>query len=149
MSVAFLEAWRRRETSLPTDKVLPWLFGIAMNVVRNHQRSQRRFLRALLRTPLPQPEPSFDERTDERLDDEAQMRSALQALSGLPKREQDVFVLCAWSGLSYEDAALALDVPVGTIRSRLSRARARLLELEPDFGHEESTTRPVQEAVEP
>ena len=50
----------------------------------------------------------------------------LDAFRALPKRDQDVLALCVWSNLSYEQAAVALDVPVGTIRSRLSRARARL-----------------------
>jgi len=64
------------------------------------------------------------------------MAHALQLLQSLPRREQDVFVLCAWMELSYEDAAAALGVPVGTVRSRLSRARARLRELDPAVGHE-------------
>ena len=54
------------------------------------------------------------------------MRSILEAFQALPKRDQDVLALCVWSELSYEQAAVALDVPVGTVRSRLSRARARL-----------------------
>jgi RNA polymerase sigma-70 factor (ECF subfamily) len=149
LSVVFLEAWRRREKSLPAGKVLPWLYGIATNVVRNHRRSQSRLGRALRRLPAAQPEATFEASSDERLDDEAQMRKALTILGTLPANEQDVFVLCAWSGLSYEDAALALEVPVGTVRSRLSRARRRLAELDPCFGHEETKTGPVQEAVEP
>jgi RNA polymerase sigma-70 factor (ECF subfamily) len=57
------------------------------------------------------------------------MRHALNLLAQLPRREQDVFVLCAWAELSYEDAAIALDIPIGTVRSRLSRARQHLREL--------------------
>ena len=53
----------------------------------------------------------------------------LAAIRELPTREQEVLGLIAWSGLSYEQAAAALDVPVGTVRSRLSRARARLTTL--------------------
>ena len=142
LSIVFLEAWRRRDQELPSGKVLPWLYGIATNVVRNRRRSERRFRAALARVPKPRPEAGFESDADERLDDERRMRDALDLLAELPRREQDVFVLCAWSGLSYEDAALALVLPVGTIRSRLSRARRRLRELDPATGHE-----PLEEAV--
>ena len=53
-------------------------------------------------------------------------RAVLVAIDALPQRERDVVALVAWSGLTYEQAAAALDVPVGTVRSRLSRARRRL-----------------------
>ena len=149
LSIVFLEAWRRRDKELPQDKVLPWLYGIATNVVRNRHRSERRFAAALRRVPKPASGPSFDELADARMDDVRQMERVLTLVERLPKHEQDVFALCAWSGLSYEEAALALDVPVGTVRSRLSRARARLRELDPDFGHEEGGTTTVQEALEP
>ena len=51
LSVVFLEAWRRRDKELPPDKVLPWLYGIATNVVRNQRRSERRFAAALSGCP--------------------------------------------------------------------------------------------------
>jgi len=149
LTVVFLEAWRRRDTEVQDDKVLPWLFGIATNVVRNRRRSERRFAAALRRMPEPQPEANFAERSDERLDDEALMRPALDLLAMLPRHEQEVFALCAWMELSYEDVALALGVPVGTVRSRLSRARRRLRELDPAFGHEEGRTATVREALRP
>jgi RNA polymerase sigma factor (sigma-70 family) len=149
LSVVFMEAWRHRDKILPDDKVLPWLFGISTNVVRNRRRSERRFAAALARMPEPQPEPNFAQRSDARLDDERQMRRALDLLGQLPRHEQEVFALCAWMELSYDGAALALGVPVGTIRSRLSRARQRLRELDPAFGHEEDRTATVQEALEP
>jgi RNA polymerase sigma-70 factor (ECF subfamily) len=149
LSIVFLEAWRRRDKELSPDKVLPWLYGIATNVLRNRQRSERRFAAALGRIPEPQPEPGYSDIADERLDDERQMRKALTLIAQLPRHEQDVFALCGWSEMSYEDAALALGVPVGTVRSRLSRARQRLRELDPAFGHEEGRTETVQEAIEP
>jgi RNA polymerase sigma-70 factor (ECF subfamily) len=149
LSIVFLEAWRRRDKELPPDKVLPWLYGIATNVLRNRQRAERRFAAALSRFPEPRPGPSDSDMADERLDDERQMRKALALISQLPRHEQDVFALCGWSQMSYEDAALALGVPVGTVRSRLSRARRRLRELDPAFGHEEGRTATVQEALEP
>jgi RNA polymerase sigma-70 factor (ECF subfamily) len=76
------------------------------------------------------------------------MARAIELLGRLPRREQEVFALCAWSELSYEDAAVALRIPVGTVRSRLSRARARLQELDPGIGHEEDRMHVIKEAVE-
>ena len=148
LSIVFLEAWRQRDKELPPGKVLPWLYGIATNVVRNRRRSELRFAAALRRLPARRPEFSFAEGVDQRLDDERQMRRVLVLLAQLPKREQDVFALCAWSQLSYEDAALALGEPVGTIRSMLSRARRRLRELDPAFGHEEGRPATVEEALD-
>jgi RNA polymerase sigma-70 factor (ECF subfamily) len=146
LSVVFLEAWRRREKELPPDKVLPWLFGIATNVVRNQRRSERRYLSALCRVPKVQDEPDFVEDSEQQLDDRRQAEAALNRLRKLPLREQDVFFLCDVMELSYEDTALALNVPVGTVRSRLSRARARLRELAARCGHEQRESTTLQEA---
>jgi RNA polymerase sigma factor (sigma-70 family) len=118
LSIVFLEAWRRRDKELPAGKVRPWLYGIATNVVRNRRRSERRFAAAVRRVPKPDSESSFAELADARLDDVRQMKRGLALIDRLPKHEQDAFALCAWSDLSYEDAALALDVPIGTVRSR-------------------------------
>jgi RNA polymerase sigma-70 factor (ECF subfamily) len=129
-SVVFLEAWRKRgRVDLITEPPLPWLYGVANNVLRNHSRSLRRFRSALERLPAPVPEPDFADETADRLADERRMRAVLTVIGDLPRREREVLSLCVWAELSYEDAATALDLPVGTIRSRLSRARARLREL--------------------
>ena len=149
VSLVFLEAWRRRDKELPPGKVLPWLYAIATNVLRNRRRSDRRFAAALRRVPRRQPEPGFAGDADARIDDERQMKRILGVISQLPWHEQNTFVLCAWSGLSYEEASVALDIPIGTVRSPLSRARQRLRELDPAFGHEEGRTTPSQEATEP
>jgi RNA polymerase sigma-70 factor (ECF subfamily) len=65
------------------------------------------------------------------------MRSVLARLAALPRPQQDVVALCAWSGLSYDEAAVALGVPVGTVRSRLARARAAMTELDGASRHGE------------
>src|ERR671937_1925782 len=69
VSVVFLEAWRRRKTLRDPDKALPWLYGIATNVVRNRRRAQRRYAAALRRVPAAQPEPDFTADALARLDD--------------------------------------------------------------------------------
>lgn len=140
LSIVFLEAWRRRDKELPSDKVLPWLYGIATNVVRNQRRSERRFSAALRRMPALEPEPDLAGDSAQRLDDERQAEVALALLRGLRQRDQDVFFLCAVMELSYEEAALALQLPVGTVRSRLSRARVRLRELDSPVGHKQGET---------
>lgn len=148
LSLVFLEAWRRRDKELPSDKVLPWLFGIATNVVRNERRSGRRFSIALSRTPTNAPEPDFAGDVNARLDDERQAEAALMLLGKLSRREQDVFFLSGVMELSYEDTAVALGIPIGTVRSRLSRAQARLRNSIPAVGHQKSES-PTTEAHEP
>jgi RNA polymerase sigma factor (sigma-70 family) len=132
VSIVFLEAWRRRDAELLPGKVLPWLYGIATNVVRNRRRSERRYAAALRRVPADRSMPDPADDTVLRIDDERQMK---RLLAQLPRHEQDVLALCVWSELSYEDAASALGVPVGTVRSRLSRARTHLRELDAKTGH--------------
>jgi len=148
VSIVFLEAWRRVDKKLPCGKELPWLFGIATNVVRNRRRAERRYAAALRRVPQPRPDPSFADDSDQRVDDEDLVGRVIALVARLPRREQDVFALCALSELSYEDAAVALGIPVGTVRSRLSRARARLRELDSDSGHEGERMQTIKEAVE-
>jgi RNA polymerase sigma-70 factor (ECF subfamily) len=147
VSIVFLEAWRTRRTLRDPEKALPWLYGIATNVVRNRRRSERRYAAALSRVPPAESEPDFAPEVAVRLDDERLVQGIVAAVAKLPRREQDVFVLCAGLDVSYEDAALALRIPIGTVRSRLSRARRRLRELEASAGHEETRTRP-REAFE-
>ena len=93
--------------------------------------------------PAPRFEPDFGDELDARLDDERLIGRALELLAELPAGQQDVLVLCEWSELSYDDTALALGVPVGTVRSRLSRARSALRELQLASGHA-----PIEEAYE-
>lgn len=81
----FLEAWRRRDIELRAEKVLPWLYGIAVNVVRNERRSRRRFAAALDRLPRPESERLTAASLDERLDDERQMKNVLALLAHLPR----------------------------------------------------------------
>jgi RNA polymerase sigma-70 factor (ECF subfamily) len=125
-AVVFLEAFRRRsEVVVVEGKLLAWLYGIATNVLRNRRRAlwrNRHLVAQLARQPRAEVTPDVAARSEAA----EQMRSVLKRVAKLPHQQQDVIALCVWSGLSYEEAAAALGVPVGTVRSRLSRARATL-----------------------
>jgi RNA polymerase sigma-70 factor, ECF subfamily len=130
VSLTFLEAWRLRATVRPAGESLrPWLLGIAVNVSRNMARAARRHQAAMSRLPLAQEIPDFADDLAGRIDDAAQLRAVQQCLARLRRGEREVLALCVWSGLSYGEAAEALGVPAGTVRSRLSRARAKLQRL--------------------
>jgi RNA polymerase sigma factor (sigma-70 family) len=103
----------------------PWLMGIATNLLRHHHRAERTRLLAYARLPL---EPV---RTD--LDEDA-LAAALaaplvaRAVAELEPRDRDPLLLMAFGELSYEEIAEALRIPVGTVRSRIHRARRFLRE---------------------
>jgi len=112
----FAQALRRIDRLDPARDARPWLFGIAVNVLRHHHRSERRRLAAYARTAV-QADPAEVEPADAEIAD---------ALLALDPRDRDALLLFAWADLSYDAIAEALDVPVGTVRSRINRAR-RLL----------------------
>jgi RNA polymerase sigma factor (sigma-70 family) len=129
VSLTFCEAWRLREgVHEDGESVLPWLLGIATNVLRNSRRAARRHSAALARLHAGSV-PDFADEVVDRMRDADRLAAAVAALRRLRPAERDVFTLCVWSGLDYAQAAEALGVPIGTVRSRLSRARARLRDL--------------------
>lgn len=126
-STVFLEAWRRRrDVRFYSESVLPWLLAVANNMMRNAGRAKRRHQRFLTKLPEPPEVTDFVDDLAHRVDDERAMAGILAAISHLRIEEQEAIALCDWAGLSYDAAANALGVPVGTIRSRLSRAHHRL-----------------------
>ena len=128
VSVAFLEAWRgRRRMKLAGDSMLPWLYGIATRVTSRRHRSRTRHRRALARITS-QVVDAADPADDivERLADEQRMRELHPAFEALPRGERDALELAAFADLDYAEIGVALGVPVGTVRSRLSRGRARM-----------------------
>ncbi|MBY8869202.1 RNA polymerase sigma factor [Streptomyces sennicomposti] len=127
-STVFLHAWRRRsETVLDRDSALPWLLGIADGLLSNTRRRLRR-AEALLRRLVSHDEPVGDhaDRVAGLVDDERRMSEIHRALARLPRHEREVIELCVWSGLDQQAAAAVLKVAVGTVKSRLYRARRRL-----------------------
>jgi RNA polymerase sigma-70 factor, ECF subfamily len=125
-SIVFLEAWRKRSVvSVGARGALPWLLGVAVNVIRNQRRSLRRYRAVLERIPPLEPETDFAEELVERLNAEDRARQLVSRIRALPRSERDVLTLY-WEGLSNYDIAVALGIPEGTVRSRIFRARRRL-----------------------
>jgi RNA polymerase sigma-70 factor (ECF subfamily) len=139
VSEVFLVAWRRRAEVVfvsESDSVLPWLLGVATNLLRNARRGNRRAGAAVARLDAAAAQPDFSDEVIGRVGDERAMAEVLRVCELLAEHEREVLALCAWSGLDYAEAAVALGVPVGTVRSRLSRARSHLRELVAPNGHE-------------
>ena len=123
----FLLAFRQRDSYDQTRAdARPWLYGIATNLIGRHRRAEIRLYRALARTgadPVMEP---FTDRVDDQVSASAASRRLATALARLPEKLRDTLLLVAWGDLSYEEVAAALGVPVGTVRSRVSRARSKL-----------------------
>lgn len=124
----FTRAFRGRHTwSAELGPPIAWLYGISGRVISEHRRAEVRHLRRLARAQGRRPvRGDHIEDLAARLDAEPAARRVLTAIAKLDERERDVLLLVAWEGLSYQDAADALALPIGTVRSRLSRARRRL-----------------------
>ncbi len=113
--------WGNLDTSRP---VRPWLYGIAANLMRHHWRSERRMLRAYARTgadPVVADDVSLD-----RLDGQSARTALAAALANLRRQERDVLLLSAWAEFTETEIAEALALPLGTVKSRLSRAREHM-----------------------
>ncbi|MEV4419129.1 RNA polymerase sigma factor [Patulibacter sp. NPDC049589] len=109
------------EQSSASLSALPWLYGIAANVIREQRRAETRRLRTVERLLADPPAASPDAPEREALDPRL-----ARALRGLPPADRETLLLVAWGELTYEETALALGIPVGTVRSRIARSRKRL-----------------------
>jgi RNA polymerase sigma factor (sigma-70 family) len=114
----FAVAFRRWDRLDPERPVRPWLYGIAANLMRHHWRKERRMLRAYARTGV-DPVSAEDEPA-------GNTRELAAALAVLRPDEREILLLTAWAALTDVEIADALGLPVGTVKSRLSRAREKL-----------------------
>jgi RNA polymerase sigma factor (sigma-70 family) len=128
----FALAFRRRESYNGAQaNARPWLLGIANNLLRHHRRAERRKLLAYARTGI-DPDLAHDagfEDAEARIQAQSAGPTLALALANLRTAERDVLLLYAWADLTYTEIGYALGVPVGTVRSRLSRDRGRVREL--------------------
>lgn len=127
MSETFYLAFRgRRRYDLSRENARPWLYGIATHLVSQRRRIEARHLRALSGSAEPIVHEAPDDAVAERVSAQATRTELARALVQLPRRYRDVLLLVALADLDYAEVAAALGIPVGTVRSRLHRARRSL-----------------------
>jgi RNA polymerase sigma-70 factor (ECF subfamily) len=124
----FRVAFERRKTfDGSRGSALPWLYGIGSNLLLKHRRAEARRLRASAQMAAGE---AADRRASAAaLDARLLFPRVADAIEALPEGEREALLLFAWEDLSYQSVAEALELPIGTVRSRLNRARARLREL--------------------
>ena len=123
----FLAAFSQRASyRLDRPDARPWLYGIATNLIGHHRRAEVRLYRALAKTGVDPVTEPFTDLVDARVSAGSSARRVAAALMRLPAAHRNVLLLVAWGDLTYDEAAVALGVPVGTVRSRLSRARTKV-----------------------
>jgi len=116
----------------------PWLYGIATNLLAKHRRREARRIHAVARLAAHRLPPiDLADGVSGAVDAAELWPRVADAVTALPEPGRDALVLHVWEGLSYEEVADALGVPIGTVRSRLNRARGRLRELTDASGGEQ------------
>ena len=107
----------------------PWLYGIASNLSARQFRSRTRAAAATAKLAVRESVATPEVLDVDRVDSESAWPQIAAALDDIPDDQRDALLLFVWEELSYDDIAAALDVPVGTVRSRIHRARTALREL--------------------
>ena len=121
----FARAFARRDRYVPgAPTARPWLFGIASNLASAARRAEERQLRAYGRLPLGRVEDEAAS-ADARLDARSEIAPLVDSLLALSREDREALLLYAWADLTYAEIAEALGIPVGTVRSRISRARLK------------------------
>jgi RNA polymerase sigma-70 factor (ECF subfamily) len=124
----FLEVWsgwNRFDSDRGSETA--WVFGIAANLLRRHRRRENAQLRAYARAGADPTTVDFDEAgVVDRVTVRAGWSQVATVLAALSDTDRNILTLTGWAGLSYEEVAFALQVPIGTVKSRLNRARAKL-----------------------
>jgi RNA polymerase sigma factor (sigma-70 family) len=136
----FRIAFERRKTfDTSRSSALPWLYGIGSNLLLKHRRDEARRLRANARMAA---DDAVDGRSSARAIEARLLFSRVaDAIEALPDDEREALLLFAWEELPYQSMAEALDLPIGTVRSRLNRARVHLRELIKPSGKKEVRSR--------
>ncbi|WP_433541429.1 RNA polymerase sigma factor [Streptosporangium sandarakinum] len=116
----------RRDFDPRRGSVRSWLFGIATNIVARHRRREGRRLNALSKIAAEDSSDGHEDRVTSQLAAQASRPELVRGLKGLAKGDRDVVFLFVFGRLGYEEIATALGIPVGTVGSRINRARKKL-----------------------
>ncbi|WP_104165434.1 RNA polymerase sigma factor [Cryobacterium sp. N22] len=129
-AIVFLELWRhRRRVRVVNGSVIGWLLVTTNNVCRNQARSARRYRLALSKLSPERSHPDPSDELGAELDRDRKAPGVREIFAQLSARDQDILTLCVLEELTTAEAALALRIPVGTVKSRLYRAKNRMAEL--------------------
>ncbi|AZS40175.1 MULTISPECIES: RNA polymerase sigma factor [Microbacterium] len=129
LSETFLVAFRRRaDFDTDVESAAPWLLGIASRLIRRHRAVEAKHWRSFAASVSQQDHSSLGGLDDamSRVDAEREVETLRARIAALAPKDRETLLLYAWQGMSYDEVAAALGVPVGTVRSRLNRVRGRL-----------------------
>lgn len=127
VAVVFLEAWRNRaKVRIVDGSVLPWLLSVTSHVLLNHNRSSRRWRRLIAALPEPGEHADHADEVLDRADHSAKLRAVYEAMTTLSGQERSIIDLCVLEELPVATVSAVLDIPVGTVKSKLHRAREKI-----------------------
>lgn len=129
-SNVFLTAWRKRaQVTLVNDSALPWLYTVTSNLARDEFKSSRRRLRLARKMFEPPVSEDHADSAVRRVDSESNFHRLVEAIRQLPASQRRAIELCLLGDMPQPDAAQVLGISEVTLRSNLSRGRARLREM--------------------
>lgn len=132
VSETFATAFRQRERYDGRAEFGAWLWGIASNLIARHHRQETRMYRAFARTGVDPAEDGVADLASDRASAAALGRPLAKALASLGAQERSAVLLLAWGELSYAEIAAALDLPLGTVKAKVHRARIKLRKALPE-----------------
>ncbi|MEV5749593.1 RNA polymerase sigma factor [Actinoallomurus sp. NPDC052308] len=132
VSETFAIAFRRRESFDGRSEFSAWLWGIASKLISRHHRQETRMYRAFARTGVDPAEDGVTESADDRMAAAALGPHLAKALAALGAQDRNALLLLAWGELSYAEIAATLDLPLGTVKAKIHRARKKLRKALPE-----------------
>ncbi|GAA2431743.1 RNA polymerase sigma factor [Actinomadura vinacea] len=132
VSETFTIAFRKRERFDGRAEFSAWLWGIASNLIAKHHRQETRMYRAFARTGVDPAEDGVAERASDRASAAALGPRLAKALAALNAQERNALLLLAWGEMSYAEIATTLDLPLGTVKAKIHRARIKLRKTLPE-----------------